>query len=166
MNYLAQVIGIIGVFFWVYSVQHKKQKEILFYQFLANLSYAIQYAILNVFTASAMNMSSVLRCLIFYNLRKNKKDISIVLLIVFLILIIFLGIITYNGLLSLIPVIITIFYTVSSWLKDTKWTRIVFILAAFAWIFYNFQVGTYPNIIGNIFEIISGTISLHRFEKK
>ena len=165
MNYIAQIIGIISVILWIYSVQNKKQHKILFFQFLANLGYAIQYLLIKAYSASAMNLSSSLRSLIFSIKRKHKKKISKLWLIFFLISIIILGIITYDGLLSLLPTIITIFYAISSWVKDVKVMRIVFILAAFGWIYYNIQVHAYAAIIGNVFEIISGFISLIRFKK-
>ena len=88
---------------------------------------------------------------------------TILYIIIFVIIVIVLGILTYDGYLSLIPIIITLFYTISSWMKDAKWIRIVFLIAAFIWIYYNYVVGAYICIIGNVFEIISGTLALIRF---
>ena len=82
------------------------------------------------------------------------------------ILVLLLGIITFDNIISIIPITITIFYTLSSWMKDTKWCRIVFLVCAFIWIYYNYKVKAYVSIIGNGMEIISGVISLIRFEKK
>ena len=166
MNYIAQIFGIIGVILWIYSVQNKKQEKILFFQFLANLGYATQYFIINAFSASTMNLTSSLRSLIFYIKRKNNNEISKLWLIFFISLIIIFGIITYDGLLSIIPIIISLFYAISSWLKETKWMRTVFIIAAFVWIYYNLEVQAYTAIISNVFEIISGTISLIRFKNE
>ncbi len=163
---IAQFIGLIAILFWVISIHRKEQYKILFLQVLANLSYTIQYFILGVFSASSMNLSSTIRCYVFYRKRKKQEEISKFWLIIFIFLILLLGILTYKDYLSLIPITITLFYTISSWMEDSKWIRIVFLLAAFVWIFYNYIVGAYISIFGNIFEIISGITALIRFSKK
>ena len=162
-NYIIQLIGIIAVFLWVISVHYKEQYKILFLQALANLVYTIQYALLGVFSAASMNFLSLIRCYIFYRKRKQKEDISKLWLIVFILLGIILGILTYDNYLSLIPIIITLFYIISSWMKNSTWIRIVFLIAAFIWVYYNYTVGAYVCIIGNILEIISGISSIIRF---
>lgn len=163
---IAQIIGFFAIALWVYSVQNKNQSKILFFQFLANLMYGVEYFLLDAFPAVAMNLSSSLRCLLFYNKRKNNEEIPKSWLIFFLLLVLFLGIITFNNIISIIPITITIFYTLSSWMKDTKWCRIVFLVCAFIWIYYNYKVKAYISIVGNVMEIISGIISLIRFRKK
>ena len=166
INFLAQLLGIIAIVFWIFSIQKKEQHDILFLQFLANCVYVIQYFLLGALAASSMNFISALRCYIFYSKRKNNKEISIKYLIFFIVLIVFFGIVTYKNYLSLIPILITIFYSISNWFKDAKWIRIVILITAFIWIYYNYVVGAYICIIGNIFEIISGTTALLRFGKK
>ena len=166
INFLAQLIGFIAVTFWVFSIQRKEQSQILFLQFIANLIYVIQYSLLGAFSAASMNFTSSIRSYVFYKKRKSNKEISINYLIFFIILIVLLGIITYKDFLSLIPIFITIFYSISNWLKDAKWIRIVVLVCAFIWIYYNCIVGAYICIVGNVFEILSGTIALFRFSKK
>lgn len=165
-NLLIQIIGVIAILLWIFSVQQKKEHKILFLQTLANLMYTIQYYLLGVFTAATMNLVSCGRCYLFYKKRKAGKNIPKMELFIFLLCLIILGIITYESPLSLIPIIITIFYTVSAYLKNAIWLRIIFLSAAFVWIFYNYTVGAYVCIIGNVLEIISGSISLVRFHKK
>ncbi len=163
---LAQFIGAIAIIFWVISVLEKEQYKILYLQATANLIYTIQFALMGIFPAAFMDCISSIRCYIFSYKRKAGKNISKAWLILFSSLVIILGIITYNGILSLIPIIITFFYTISSWISDSKWLRIVFLIAAFVWIFYNYSVGAYVCIIGNILEIISGIVSLIKFSAK
>ncbi len=161
--WIAQIIGIVAIALWVISVQKKEEYKILLLQAVANLIYAVQYVLLQVFPAAFMNIVSFFRCYIFYKKRKNGKNISKLWLIIFIVIVIVFGILTYDGYLSLIPIIITLFYAISSWMKDAKWIRIVFLIAAFIWIYYNYVVGAYICIIGNVFEIISGTLALIRF---
>ena len=163
---VSQIVGAVAILFWVVSIQNKEQHKILFLQAMANLTYTIQYSMLGAFEAAYMNFLSTIRCYIFYIKRKNNKDISNLWLIFFCILIIILGVLTYKDLFTLIPIIITLFYTVSSWMKNSIWIRIVFLIAGCIWIYYNYKVGAYICIIGNVFEIISGITSLIRFSGK
>ena len=166
MNINAQILGTIAIALWAYSLQKKEQYKILFFQSLSNCAYVIQYILLGTLGAAAMDFTSAIRTFLFYKKRKNNEEISKYYLIFFIILIIILGTLTYKNALSLIPITITIFYSISNWLKEANWIRIVVIITAFVWIYYNFTVGAYVGIIGNIFEIISGVIGLIRFSKK
>ncbi len=166
LYWLAQIIGVVAISFWVCSVQKKEQYKILWMQSVANLAYTFQYMLLGVFSAASMNFSSCIRYYLFYRKRKEKKEISKIWLLFFIVIIIVLGAFTYQNVLSLIPIIITLFYTISSWIKNTKWMRIVFLVAAFVWIYYNYSVGAYVSMLGNVFEILSGVFSLIRFSNK
>ena len=160
---LAQFFGIVAIIIWNLSIQNKELKRILFFQFIANLFYSLEYFLLGAGTAGLMDFTSGCRCFVFYYKNKKNKPISKKWLFIFCFLITVLGIIGYNGPISLIPVILTLFYTISSYTKTSNWTRISFLLAAFIWIYYNIQVKAYVGVIGNSIEIISGIISIFRF---
>lgn len=166
MILIAQVFGILAIIFWIVSVQRKNKKNILFNQMMANIFYTIQYFLLGVFSASSMNFMSSLRSLVFYSFEKKNKEITKVWLIVFISLVLICGFLTWENSLSIIPIVITLFYTISIWMKDAKWIRFVFLIAAFIWIYYNFKVGAYVCILGNFLEITSGIIALIRFNDK
>lgn len=160
-----QIIGLLAILLWVVSVQQKKQYKILFLQALANLMYTTQYFLLGAFTAGSMNLVSCGRCFLFYRKRKEGKDIPKIYLIGFILILVIFGIMTYESKLSLIPIVITILYTISSYMESSKFLRIIFLGAAFVLMYYNYKVGAYVCIIGNILEIISGSVSLIRFRK-
>lgn len=167
VNYevLSQICGISAIFVWNISIQNKKLEKILYFQFLANLLYSMQYFLLGASIAGFMDFSSSCRCFLFYYKNKKNQPISKKWLFFFITLIIGIGIIGYSGPLSLIPVFLTFFYTIASYSKTSNFTRIAFLVAAFIWIYYNYKVGAYVGIIGNILEIISGIISIYRFGK-
>lgn len=165
MNVVAQFFGIAAIMFWAYSIQKKEQYKILFLQALANIAYTIQYVLLGVYSAASMNFMSFIRSGLFCIKRKKNKEISKVWLIFFCILVVIFGVLTYENYLSLIPLVITLFYTISSWMENSNWLRIVFLIAAFVWVYYNYTVGAYVCILGNVIEIISAITSLIRFSK-
>ena len=161
MSFVAQIIGGFAIALWVVSIQNEKREKILLFQFWANVLYMFEYGLLGAFSASIMNFASSIRCLTFY---KSKKCNGSVGLVVFSLFVILLGILTYDGFLSFIPLVITFCYTISSWVRNPIWNRITVLVAAIVWIFYNYTVGAYITIVGNVLEIISGVISLVRYK--
>jgi len=161
MKFAAQIIGSIAISIWVISIQNKKRSNILKFQAIANLLYTIEYFLFGAYPASSMNLISTIRCLIFSKIEEEKtKKWNIF----FIILILILGILTYKNLLSITPIIITIFYTISSSKNNTNLNRITVLISAFIWIYYNYKVGAYITILGNILEIISSSFSIIRFK--
>lgn len=165
MNISAQIVCVAAILVWSLSIQNKKIEKILFFQFLANLLYYLEYFLLGATTAVFMNIISAFRCYVFYYKNKHNQPISKTYLFIFMLLVIIIGYFGYTTPISIIPVLLTLLYTICSWLKDATWSRIALLLAAFAWIFYNFHVGAFVGIIGNMIEISSGIISLYRFRK-
>lgn len=166
MNILPNVFGAFALGAWISSVQVKKKSNILILQLLANVFYAIQYFILGYFSTGLMNLVSVFRCFTFGINAKKNKDNPFWLLLLILFTIFILSLIYCKTFLGLIPVFTTLLYTISTWQNKTKYLRYVFILCAILFAFYNFKVGAYITLLGNLFEIISGIISIIRFERE
>lgn len=161
-----QALGGIALIFWALSIQNKSKKKILRLQNIANAFYGIEYVFLGAYSAVGMSIVSVIRGIIFYSNEKNKKENSKILVIVISIVIIILGILTYNQWYSVIPIIITLIYTISTYQKNTRMIRIGYLIAAIGWIFYNYIVGAYVPMVGNIIEIISASIAIVKFDIK
>lgn len=166
MNYLTQFVGIIAFLFFISSIQLKDKGKLLIFQLFANLFYALQYILLNVVVAGSMNILSVFRCFILFLYAKKKKNPPKVILVLFIFLIISIGIFTYESYLSIIPIGITLLYTISTFQDDMKSIRVLFIIAAIFWIIYNLSVGAYTALIGNAFELTSGIVSIIRYRNK
>lgn len=166
MIILPHIFGTLALSSWISSVQVKKKSNILILQLLANVFYAMQYFLLGYFSTSLMNLVSIFRCFSFgINAKKNKEN-PLWLLLLILFIIYFLASIYCKTLLGIIPVFATILYTISTWQNNTKYLRYVFIICAILYIFYNFMIGAYVSLIGNLFEILSGVISIYRFKKE
>ncbi len=157
---VAQLCGFLGVIFWGLSVQQKSQSKILFIQLLANILYGIQYLLLSAYSGAAMYAIACVRTFLFYEKRKNNKDIPIYWLFIFLFITIISSILTYNGLVSLIPSAIVILYTIFMYMKDPIWIKRSFLFVPVIEITYNLIVHAYVAILGAIFELISGIIAI------
>lgn len=163
-NIYIQLIGVIALVFWVISIQTKNKTKLLKLQNIANLFYAIQYAFLGAFSATGMNCISLLKGIVFLKSEKSQKQSSKIQLIIFSILIIAIGIITFQTWYSIIPIIITLAYTYSTWQKNATIIRITFLVAAIGWIIFNTIVGAYSPLIGNFIELASGITAIVKFD--
>ena len=163
MVILAQILALFAILFWVISILLKNKKNILLMQVIANGIYGIEYLLLGAFSAASMNFLSFLRLLVYYFYALLNIKMPKWILFVFIALVLLFGIITYDGLISLLPIIITVLYTYVFWQNNLNVARIIYIVAAIIWIYYNYEVGAYVGIIGNILEIITGLISLIKY---
>ena len=163
MVILAQILALFAILFWVISILLKNKKNILLMQVIANGIYGIEYLLLGTFSAASMNFLSFLRLLVYYFYTSLNIKMPKWILFVFIALVLLFGIITYDGLISLLPIIITVLYTYAFWQNNLNVARIIYIVAAIIWIYYNYEVGAYVGIIGNALEIITGLISLIKY---
>lgn len=163
MVILAQVLASFAILFWVISILLKNKKNILLMQVIANGIYGIEYLLLGAFSAASMNFLSFLRLLVYYFYALLNIKMPKWILFVFIALVLLFGIITYDGLISLLPIIITVLYTYAFWQNNLNVARIIYIVAAIIWIYYNYEVGAYVGIIGNALEITTGLISLIKY---
>lgn len=164
MIILAQFIGVIAILIDLYSIQKKDKKNILKIQIISTTAYAIQYSLLKAFSGVIPDVVTIIRNVIFIKYGENKTRSSKIILIAFILLILILGIITYIDYFSIIPIGLSIIYTLVAWQNNTKLIRISYILCAVLWIVYNIHICAYIAIVGNLFAIISGIISINKYK--
>lgn len=162
---IAQVCGFFAVLFWGLSVQEKKQSKILLVQLLANILYGVQYLLLAAYSGAAVYAVASLRTFLFYERRKENKKIPLLWLFFFLLLTIISSIFTYDGIISLIPSVIVILYTIFMYMENPIWIKRSFLFVPVIEIIYNLIVHAYFGIIGAIFELVSGAIAVFKFHK-
>lgn len=68
---IAQIVGIIAMIFSVTSFQLKTRKQIIVMQILTSATFAAHYLMINALTAAVVNMTAIVRNVIFYN--RDKK---------------------------------------------------------------------------------------------
>ena len=166
MNVGTIIVGILALLTWIISLQCKRRSKFLKLQVLANSFYALEYLLLGAYSGAVMNLISVVRCRIYYDNEKSKKDNTKFQLIIFIIITVLFGIITYVDYLSILITMIALCYTISSWQKRGEITRYVYTFGAIALLYYNMNVGAYFFVFGNIVELISGVIAIARIDLK
>lgn len=166
LDILPHILGAISLIIWVISLQLSEKYKMLFLQLISNILYGLQYVMLGLFSAASMNLVSIVRCYIFGVDSKRNKETPLYLLGIFVFAILVLAIINCKTLLDIVPIIAALLFTVSSWQKSTRIICISCLIAAVFLAIYNFVVGAYINLGGNVFEITSAIIAIIRSYSK
>lgn len=161
-NIIYYIFAILGVVLFASSVQSKKKKDILGVQTFASLCYMIAYIVKHAWSGVATEVVEQVKNIVFIQYEKKNKKIPFYFLIIFCFLLIIIACVTYNGILSMIPLLINLSYFVGTYIKNPKYIRIVVFCCAILWAIYNYSIGAYIIIIGNVLEMVSSAISLVR----
>ena len=145
---ISQIFVIIQYLFFVLTYHTKTKKQILIFNTIACASSALSFMFLSAYSGCVMSLLAVLRNYLFYK-QEEKKDINN--LIIVLLILAFLSIITYDGILSLMPSIGTLLYTISVWQSNRKVYRMFGIPIEISWLIYHIYV---LSIFGIILETI------------
>lgn len=158
---LSQVFVIIQYIFIITTYQVKTKKQIIIFNTLGATSAIISFLCLKAYSGCMMSLVSIFRNLLFFNMKeKDKTALTIVLILLFI-----LTIFTYNGILSLMPSIGTLLYTLSVWQNDTKIYKKYGILIEMSWFLYFIYIKSLFGIVLEGISLISIMIGLKR-EKK
>ncbi len=163
MFYIAQLLGLMALIILVVSFQKNKKDTLLKYQIFSSLLFALQYLFLNAISGCLMNLMTVIRNLIF---KKYNNKIPIIYLILIIICMVTLSVFSYNGIISILPTIAVILYSIAVWQKNLTITRIIEIISCSLFIIYNIKVLAISGLISTFIEMISAIIAIYRFDIK
>lgn len=163
MFYLGQLFGVIALVVLMISFQKNDKKTLLEYQILSSFFFAIQYLCLNAINGCLMNLIAMLRNVLF---NKIDNKFSFLCLILILTLTSIFSFYSYTGLISLLPTIAVVLYSISLWQKNISITRIVGVVSCCLFIVYNIWVLAISGLVSNFLELISTMIAIYRFDLK
>lgn len=164
MNYLSFTLGIISFLFYIFSLQCEKKSNILILQSIANIFYSLQYFLLNALTGAFTAIIAIIKGIVYNHYEKSNKIIPIIFPIIFILVLLIIFYFSYININSILPILINILLILFTYTSNLKHLRINALFCAILWIIYNANVGAYSALMGNILEIISAIISLHRFK--
>ena len=162
---LAQGVAILIIVLMAAGGQAKTQRMFLLYQVVINALYILHYGLLSAATGVAIATICVIRTLIFFLYRKAEKELPLWLLITIFTVVIGSGIATWDNWLSIMPILATILFTYGQWQHNVQITRKAVVAGDVGWCIYNLFYFGYIALIGNIVEITSCSIALHRHRK-
>lgn len=157
---LAQVFALLSSLCLLISFWQKKRSKILFFQILDSTFDIIQYALLGAYTGSLISLLGATRAYTFA--KTNNKYF----LFLFLSLYIIASLLTFNGLISFIPLIAALIYTIVTWNKKEKNIRLFSILVFILWFIYDILVKAYVSSITDIVLVVSNFMAFYKLDLK
>lgn len=161
MFYVAQILGLIAVIILSLSFQNNKKETLLKYQVFSSLFFALQYLCLNALTGFFMNLATMLRNIIF---KKYENKVPLKYIIITILAMIILSVFSYDGIISLLPTIAVINYSIAVSQKNLTITRIAEVISCILFIIYNIKVLAIIGLIATIIEMIFVLIAIYRFD--
>lgn len=161
MFILAQTLGGIALIILVISFQKDERKTLLKYQIFSSIFFALQYLCLNAITGCLMNIMTAIRNYVF---RRYKEKVPIMYLIAVLLIMILLSIISFNGIISLLPTIAVMLYSIAIWYGNLRLIRIVEVISCSLFIFYNIKVLAIVGLISTLIELASALVAIYKFD--
>ena len=166
MEIFLTCVSVVAILLFLISVQFEKKSDILLVQIASSVCYGIVYFFKSAWSGFITEIIEQTKSTIFYFYEKKGKKIPVAFLVIFVVSLFVIAYFTYDGINTLVPLIINLAYFISTYIKNPKAIRVVMLICAFLWAYYNFSIGAYVLIIGNSFEVVSATIALLRFKKK
>lgn len=156
-----QLIGLLAFCVLVLSYYKKNTVTILVYQITANFAYAVHYFLLGGLSGAFNSVISIIRNIIFINSKDNKRLLSIIFIMLYLLV----TIVFYENFYSVFPMIANSLYLLSLVSNNRKSIIIGGILDALFWLLYSIFVFSYVGVITELILIISNTIQLLKLNK-
>lgn len=174
----AQIIGIVAMFFNLFSYQQKTRKGAIICQLFGTILFTVNFFMLGATVGAIMNFIGALRAVIFINKEKLKAD-HIGWFIGFTVIYLASYVLTFtvldkeptavNFVLEFLPVIGMVATTHSYRLTDAKAIRKFGLISSPVWLIYNianFSVGAIICEVLSLASIIIGIVRLDRKSKQ
>jgi hypothetical protein len=149
------LLGIGAMLSLFISHQKKSRNGILIYKMFADVFWAAHYIFLGAMAGAIPNFVGVFREIIFINRTRRKFASSIVWPCLFILANLTLGIISFDVWYDILPIVASVFVTISLWINNPKLTKYISIPVSGAFLTYNIFVGSYIGILNEPVAILS-----------
>ena len=161
---VAQIFGALALAILIISLQKNSKTKLLLYQSISSLLYALQYLFLNAYTGCFMNLICMIRNMIFNQYPKKRPPIY--WLIITIVLMIFFSSLSYTGVISFLPMIAVILYSIALWHGNLTVIRTTEIISCSLYILYNIKVLAITGLIATIIELVGAILAVYKFDIK
>lgn len=171
----AQIIGIVAMFFNLFSYQQKTRKGAIICQLFGTILFTVNFFMLGATVGAIMNFIGALRAVIFINKEKLKAD-HVGWFIGFTVIYLASYVLTFtvldkeptavNFILEFLPVIGMVATTHSYRLTDAKAIRKFGLISSPVWLIYNIANLSVGAIICEVLSLASIIIGIVRLDKK
>lgn len=175
MNILAQGLGIGAMVCNVYSLQQKQKKNLLLYQLLVSLLFAISFFLLGAYAAFLQNVVATARNILFSREKTSEKNGKVWTGIFMGLFLLAYGLTFWvfgepftpkNALLQALPTIAMCVMSVAFGLKSVFKIRLMAIVSAVLWLIYSIVYVSVGDMISEGLCIISSIVAILRYDLK
>ena len=161
----AQIVGVCALISSTLSFQLKTRKQILIAQIITVVLFSVHFAMLGAVTGAAMNATSIVRNVIFYN--RDKKFFSgNIWVAIFIAVNVIAGIIFWEDWTSLLCIAAMVVNTVSMSMKNPQHVRAVMLASSPFFLVYSVLTCSVGGTVNELIAEVSGIISLIRYRRK
>lgn len=172
MDLFVQILGIVAMFFNIFSYQQKKQKNIIAMQFVGGALYAIHFFIMEAYVGALLNASTIIRAMFFMNTEKFGKKIKVIAgFFVGLYLAFYICTFTvlgkeatvFNLITEFLPIMGMSIMTIAFAFDNAAMTRKISLINSPAWLIYDAVNKSIGGVLCEVFclvSIITGIIRL------
>lgn len=161
----AGLVGVAALIVALVSFQMNVPKKMVICQLISNTLFTIHFFMLGAVVGAAINIMSAVRSLI-YSQTDKKWAMHPVWTLVFVLVSVLIAVFCWEGLVSLLPVLGAVCYTISFRMKTSKMVRLVSLPSSPCWIVYNAIKGSIPGIVTECYVIISILVGMLRHDRK
>ena len=163
---LAQIIGFIAFFVSLIAYHRKDKKNILINMITANIINLFHYLLLGAYSGCITKLLAIFRdCFIIF--KKNCNNfLNYFYLIFFIILYVIASIFTFNGILSILPLLAALIYTIFIWNGNELRLKKIAFICYFIWLIYNIFVMSISGIVSNVISIVSTLIAIKNEKRR
>ena len=164
---IAQLIGIVVLFFTLKAFNQEKKKDYAINSLLTAVFNIVHYLLLNAYSGVTTKAVAFFRTLLIYNREKNKKYNNIIFYILFMLIYIALAIVNYNNnIINLLPFVAAILYFTTEWFYSVFTIKVFALITSFMWLAYNIIFLSITGTIHNVIMIVSLSIIIYKDIKK
>ena len=163
---LSWIFGILAMLFFFLIYQQTKREKLLFCKLCADVSWTAHYLFLGAVGGAIPNFVGIFREIIFMLRSRYKWANSKLLPLLFVAINLGLGIMTFKNPINIMPIMASVFVTLSLWVKNPKITKLITIPVCITFLIYDVFVNSYIGIVNESISIVSILIYFIRGEKK
>jgi hypothetical protein len=161
-----QIIGFIGLLFFVLSFQQKKRNSILMLMIFGQVIFLAHFILLGAWTAAGMNIVGMARTLVFRFREEKAWANRRYWPVLFIFLFISAGLIARESWVGVLPVLAMSIETTGLWMKNLKVLRFINLFPHPFWFTYNLIKGSWAGVVCEIFVLSSVMIAIFRYDIK
>lgn len=161
---IIQGIGYLALLFVLLSFQKNKRVTLLLLMLTGLILFVIHYSLLHAWTGALMNLVEAGIVFVSYREETDSWAKRKFWPYVFILLYIIAGIITAKSTVDFLPIVAQIFGAIAVWQINPRAIRFLMLLPRPLWFVYNFTVGSYAGMTGEILILTSVLIGILRFD--